>query len=237
MTSNFSLCHQKCCISFSLHITPIAMHACVCSGTRAQYQWSCSPLDTANNRYLIPDLGIRDDGDVADIRGELDRSDTSLTYFFPIPPTLNCSGTVSAVQFCYLDNIPRFSNIVFTLLTLERNDLDFEVISQTTIRSSPSPGLCTTPFLSIFTYCCDTVSLGNFDIPAPNFTFGVVLSSALPLLTYEPENAGNQQFLVEHFRYSSDRFLFIPGSVISLTEEDRFTNQTLRLIQFFISES
>ena len=125
---------------------------------------------------------------------------------------------------------------MFTLLILERNNLDFEVISQIPIQSTPPGELCTTPFLSP-TSCCDTVPLGNFTLPSLNFTFGVVLSSALPLLTYESGNAANQQFLVEHFRFSSDRFSFTPGSVISLTEEDMFTDQTLRLIQFFISES
>ncbi len=69
------------------------------TGVEAQmYEWSCSPLDASNNRYTLPDLRYGDDENVASIRGGLLLSGLDI---YPVPSTLNCSGTVLAVEFCY----------------------------------------------------------------------------------------------------------------------------------------
>ena len=97
----------------------------------AQYQWSCSSLDTANNRYLLPDLDIEDDSDVASRSDGTFVSVTALIgedYIFPVPSALNCGGTVSAIQYCYIgDRIGIRDQLVFTLLTLQQNSMDFTI--------------------------------------------------------------------------------------------------------------
>ena len=178
------------------------MHA----GVAAQYQWSCSSLDTANNRYLLPDLDIGDDSDVA--RSALISSDTSTSvdYIFPVPSALNCSGTVSAIRFCYTGDSIGTEQSVFTLLTLQQNNLDFTITDVIPVRSTPTTEICTVGFLlfvGTVQYCCDTLSLDmmdRFSLPAPNFAFGVLPEDS-SLLTYHPSISANSVFLVEHFRF------------------------------------
>ena len=210
----------------------------------AQYQWSCSPLlNTIDGRYRLPDLGYGNDEDVARIARDLTFIESGISYVYPIPSTLNCSGTVTAVEYCYrtpLGSQLGIRQLVFTLLTLQRNGLDFTITDVIPIRSTPTSDICTqtlTTLLSNFIpqyTCCDTISLNmmnRFLLPAESFSFGVI---SVNLLTHRV--GIYPQFLVDHFRYSRADFSApVIGGSITLTESSRGSDRTLSLLQFFIS--
>ena len=207
-------------------------------GLNAQYQWSCSPLlDTIGDRYSLPDLGVGDDEAVAFIAlfGGLQLSSEGTTHIYPIPSTLNCSGTVTAVEYCYraVNGQLGTQQLVFTLLTLQQSGTTFTITDVIPISSTPTSDICTGQ------YCCDTLSLdmmNSFLLPADNFAFGVQISSSVNLLGYY--DGFSPQFVVEQFRYSQADFSApAMGGSITLTENDRESDRTLRLLQFFISKS
>ena len=213
----------------------------ILTGTDAQlYQWSCSSLDAANNRYTLPDLGISDDEDVARIGTNLVDSEGSEFYIFEIPPALNCNGTVSALQYCYLGNI-NFGReqLVFTLLLLKQDRLNFTVTDTIAAISTPSSQICTRRNIFLFTlqYCCDTLLLGEeqkFSLPTSNFAFGTRFAEFL--LTYIPSL--NPRFLVENFRLAGEDLpLFTAGDRFTVNEEDRRRDGALQLLQFLISKA
>ena len=178
---------------------------CLFLGLSAQYQWSCSPLlDTIGDRYRLPDLG---DGGVEDIAGIL-LFPVVPSFIYPIPSTLNCSGTVTAVQYCYRARDIQLGRelLVFTLLTLQQSGLNFTITDVIPIRSTPMSDICTQSsilFMGTFQYCCDILSLDMLDsflLPAENFAFGVQISSSVNLLGYN--GFFPPQFVVEQFRPS-----------------------------------
>ena len=199
----------------------------------AQYQWSCSSLDTANNRYLLPDLDIGDDSDVANLIGSITNED----YIFPVPSALNCGGTVSAIWYCYTGNSIGREQSVFTLLTLQQNNLDFTITDVIPVRSTPTTEICTARSVLIVgtvQYCCDTLSLDmmdRFSLPAPNFAFGVLPEDSL--LAYNSAFLSN--FLVEHYRFA-DSVIGTPTTGNTISLNTRASDRALRLLQFFISK-
>ena len=211
-------------------------------GLNAQYQWSCSPLlDTIGDRYHLPDLGDGDDGSVAFIAhaSGLQLSSVGSSHIYPIPSTLNCSGTVTAVEYCYraVNSQLGTEQLVFTLLTLQQSGLDFNITDVIPISSTPTSDTCTQSLFSV-QYCCDILSLDMLDsflLPAENFAFGVQISSSVNLLGY---NGGSfPQFIVEQFRYSQANFgAPAMGGRITLSESNRVSDRTLRLLQFLISK-
>ena len=223
-----------------LHIKSLFFQYYTHAGIDAQYQWSCSPLDTANNRYILPDLGIRDEDDVGDNRFNLFPSNTDVVYIFPLPSTLNCSGTVSAMQYCYGTSVNNLGTeqLIFTLLTLEQNDLIFIINNTVVVRSTPSRDICTRREVVInFEYCCDTLSLEIADLfflPVSNFAFGVIPVS---ILAYNPTFSVNDPFLVEHYRFPTS-VIGTPavGNMFTLDGANLVTDRSLRLLQFFISK-
>ncbi len=212
------------------------------------YEWSCSPLDANNSRYTLPDLGYGDDENVASMARSEGLSTGASNVAMPIPSTLNCSGTVTAVEFCYFrvvrDSVIEYGTEypLLTLLTLEQNNtFTFTVTNRINISSTPTPEICTDVIfdiapLDVYRYCCDSMELNvtdHFNLPAPNFAIG--MSSTFQLLQPAYRLDSRPEFRVE--QYSND------GSASSepLTE-DTFTlsrlrtQQTLRLFQFVISK-
>jgi hypothetical protein len=211
-------------------------------GVNAQslYQWSCSPLDAAQNRFTLPDLGFgssEDDENVA----RLGTGNLTLAGFlqvFSIPPTLNCSGTVSSVQYCYVGNptntIFGTDLMVSTLLILRQNGLTFTISDAIDISSTPSAQKCTGQTVR---FCCDSQPLdvaNSFSLPASDFAFGV--APAFAELSYRVETF--PLFRVESFLTS---LADIGGSAsvgnsFTLSNSDRNTSMALRLFQFTISK-
>ena len=154
------------------------------SGVDSQQQ--CSALDAANNLYYFPNLPQLEgnDGTVADaaLSGSYSTSFSGRTYIYPVSLTqVNCSGTVSAIKYCYMykGNSRQLGNelLAFTLLTLEQNGLNFRITDRIEVRTTPRSQICTERS-SLSQYCCDTTSLNmvdHFILPASNFAYGIAI--------------------------------------------------------------
>ena len=211
---------------------------CFSAGTQAQYQWSCSPLDTANNRYLLPDLGIRNDGDAADNR-ELLLASADAVYVFPLPSSLNCSGRVSALQYCYEGSNLGTEQSIFRLIILQQSGSTFTVNNTVLVRSTPSDQICTRGFVIFLwrsvTHCCDTLTLemsNQFNLPASNFAFGTI--SINGLFAYLPTVTPLD---VDHYRFDQSAVSTTVGSTISVGTGNLRSDRTVRLLQFYLSKS
>ena len=210
-------------------------------GFNAQYQWSCSSQqqrDTIGDHYRLPDLGDRDDEDVAEFIFALELSQIGVSYIYPIPSTLNCSGTVAAIGYCYRagDSQLGTEQLVFTLLTLQQDTFDFMITDVIEIRSTPTSDNCTQ--ISMSQYCCDILSLDMMDsflLPAENFAFGVVTSTSVHLLEFNGQLVS--EYIVEHFEYVQTGFgTPVIGNTIALTMSNEVSDRTLRLLTFYISK-
>ena len=217
-------------------------------GTQAQYQWSCSPLDTANNRYLLPDLGIRNDGDVADINNRLISSATEV-YIYPLPSSLSCGdgGTVTSFQFCYQGSNFGTEQSIFRLLVLQQSGSTFTITNTVLVRSTPTDQICTSREVPRFllppvtvNYCCDTFTLDmavQFSLPASNFAFGTIASGTNLFLAYSAGNNDNSNLLVDHYRFNQEDFDATEGSTFTVDNDNLMNDRSVRLLQFFISKS
>ena len=146
------------------------------------------------------------------------------------------------MEYCYRagDSQLGTEQLVFTLLTLQQSGLDFTITDVIPISSTPTSDKCTKLFqFSYFQYCCDILSLDMLDsflLPAENFAFGVQISghaSSVNLLGYN--GIFSPQFVVEQFRYTQISAPVI-GDTVTLTEINRESDRTLRLLQFSISK-
>ena len=99
---------------------------------------------------------------------------------YPASSTLSCSGTVSAVRFCYrIYKRKNFGQNIFTLLFLHQNKLTFNITREFTVLSKPTPKICN-PYKS-YQYCCDTRTLSNVHLPSSGFAFGIINTELLYL--------------------------------------------------------
>ena len=209
------------------------------SGTDAQYEWSCSALD---NQYALPDLGglVEDDGRVQANQLTLRGSSSSNIYVYPIPSTLNCNGTVTALRYCYNANNFQLGTeqLVFTLLTLEESGPSFTISDVISVRSTPTSQICTGTFL-VFTgqYCCDLWTLDvvkQFPLPTMDFAFGVAASDSVTLLSF---SSFSSQYRVEQYIQGTETLVSLAvGSTITVNSDSMTTSSTLRLFQFVISK-
>ena len=206
------------------------------SGVESQ-QLQCSALDAANNLYYFPSLRGPLEGNDERVAGAafLNTYESSVggaTYIYSVPLTqVNCSGTVSAVEYCYRGSDGQLGTelLAFTLLTLEQNGLNFRVTDRIEIRTTPHSQICTGSISNI-QYCCDITSLNmadHFILPVSNFSFGIITPpSSVSLLGYR------RLFQVAHYQESQ---AIIPsvGSTFSVGSQ---VTQGIRLLRFQLSE-
>jgi hypothetical protein len=203
---------------------------CAYAGTNAFYQWSCSSLDS--NSYSLPDLDLANASSIS-------LTPLNEVTIFPLPPTLNCSGTVSAVSYCYFREAESNFNeeLIFTLLTLEqKGQNNFVVTNEINIHSTTTADICTT-FLG--RTCCDTSQLNaanQFNLPTSNFAFGIISRSewSVSLGNLQTFGTSLSQYAVEHYSLSSVNVNVAMGSTI--TVGDLRTDTRLRRLKFFISK-
>ena len=232
-------------------IAELCMLHGVTAGTGGQtqqlYEWSCSPLDANTSRHTLPDLRYGDDENVAFILQDLFSSDANVDVI-SIPSTLNCGGTVSAVEYCYASTVetaPLEETFqLFTLLTLEQNGLTFRINDIIPVFSTPTDSICTDIAFtqtSDIRVCCDSMPLNRFllfqefELPAPNFAFGIIPESIINHLRYDA--AEFPEFRVEQYSFP-DTVIGMPeaGQLFSVSGSDRTTNMALRLLKFVISK-
>ena len=196
------------------------------------YQWQCSALDAAN-LYYLPNLPEGNDRAVAVLFGSYISSSAGTAYIYPVPSTqVNCSGTVSAVEYCYRGNTGQLGTelLAFTLLTLEQNGSNFRVTDRIDIRTTPHSQICTRFLLTTTQYCCDITSLNmadRFILPAPNFAFDIAIPpSSVSLLGFR------SSLQVAHYQEAQT---VIP-SVGSTFSVGNTVIQGLRLLRFHMSK-
>lgn len=187
-----------------------------------------------NNRYFLPNLGLGNHSLSEESSESVAQSDINSAIIFPVPPMLNCSGTVSEIEYCY--NAIGFPTglVVFTLSILEKkNEETFLVTNTVSIQSSNN---CpTTGGFSQFQFCCGTLTLHSsdqFHLPTENFAFGIVTLSSSRTLAAFPSTV-SPQYLVEHYTVSVTE---VPVMGDTLRVGSTETNKTLRLLQFSMSE-
>ena len=203
------------------------------------YEWSCSPRDANTDSFTLPNLGYQDDENVAGLN-EFNSPSSDLDVYL-IPSTLNCSGTVTAVEFCYFgsdEGIVFGTNYsVFDLYILEQESLAFTVTDLMNVHSTPSNETCTDQAFDegfSIRYCCDKVPLSlpdQFRLPGTNSAFGAMRTAGtFSTLSYTPDNF--PEFEVESYLVSSRTTLAV-GDTLSVTDTIRRTNG-LRFLQFTI---
>jgi hypothetical protein len=163
-------------------------------------------------------------------------ADEDRVYIFSLPPESperNCSGCVTAVQFCYRaklkDDQIGVSRQAFTLLMMTGENLLFRVSHRLPVRVTPSSSNCVvglkvknrTPH-----DCCTSVRLpdNRFQIASSNITFGVWVRQLIRPFLFD------QHFQVEQFQFQeyTDSFTLTDGARV---------HGRLFLLRFLIGES
>ena len=160
---------------------------------------------------------------------------TSEDYIIPVPSALNCSGTVSAIRYCYTGDSIGTEQSVFTLLTLQQNNLDFNITDVIPVMSTPTNEICTerSYFWRKRQFCCDTLPLemmDRFSLPVQFFAFGVIPTNNLLMYSIIFPS-----FRVEHYRYAHS-VIGTPTTGNTIPLNTRGSDRALFLLQFFISK-
>ncbi len=197
-----------------------------CYTVSSSYEWRCSPLDKVNNKYYLPDFG----GTATVLGYTWEPSVVSVTYIYDVDEsTLNCSGTVTAVEFCYARTSSRKNHRnVFDLLILTRQDSNsIRVTKSIPISFHPTSDQCDS---SDSSKCCDIMTLteqNQFNISISNFLIGMVnvdtLNLAAPFINLYP-------------RYQTPSYQLSVGRPIvnSMLTLSGAISQPLRLMWFHI---
>ena len=173
---------------------------------------------------------------------------------FPLPTTLNCSGTVSAIEYCYNGNVDSLIYgmrylVIFTLITLEQENLTFTITDVIPVHAMPTPSLCSDRNFSSTTvrYCCDSLQLNTthqFNLPALNFAFGMIRSTSRRIHQLRYRSSSDRglfipEFLVEQYSFNRTQLDFDAprvGDTFTLDDSSRTTDRGLRVFQFLICE-
>ena len=173
------------------------------------------------------------------------RSIAGLGHIYPIPPTLNCNGIVTAIEFCYAvqDSQLNTDVIIFTFLTLQQNGLNFTVTDMLNVPSTPTSEMCTRVPIGPVTlnYCCDTLSLdltslAQFPLPMEQFAFGIVPTFQNQLLRYDPYSSPGSSLKAEQFTFTEAMGANMPAPGRTYTFNESDMNEALRLIKMHISK-
>ena len=167
-----------------------------------EYQWNCSAFDSDTRGYFLPNLEASNSTAVQQLASEntIITSSPGFSYVYPVPSAeVNCSGTVKLIEYCYSGTVSEvdIEHHLFTLSTLSilptlgdgNSNISFKVLFTKEITTIPTFENCSQDGITIF--CCDVATLiemEQFQLPAPNFAFGVSLPlSAVHLLAFSPQ--------------------------------------------------
>ena len=133
------------------------------------YEWTCSPYDSANDKYYLPYFG--ETSEIFQFTWQ--DSTAGVSYVYPINSNeLNCTRLVTALEFCYTTTIPPSNNSVsevFNFLLLNRQTGNvFEVVNSILVRANPSQANCMN---SNPRRCCEVMEFNPQDQFNINLTF------------------------------------------------------------------
>ena len=137
------------------------------------YEWTCSPYDSANDKYYLPYFG--ETSKIFQFTWQT--SPVGITYVYRINSNeLNCTGLVTALEFCYTTTIAPSDNSAreaFNFLLLNRQTSNrFEVVKSILVRATPSQANCMN---SNPRRCCEVMEFNpqdQFNITSPNLAIG-----------------------------------------------------------------
>ena len=178
-----------------------------------------------NNKYYLPDFG----GTATVLGYTWEQSVVGVTYIYDVDAsTLTCSGTVTAVEFCYFRTTGSDRD-VFDLLILTRLDSSsIHVTKSIPISFEPSSEQCD----SSKSKCCDTITLteqDQFNLPTSNFLIGMVNVETPNLaapFTSLYSRFGTTQYQLSVGRPTANSMLTLTGAI----------TRPLRLMWFHISK-
>ena len=206
-----------------------------------EYKWHCSDWNDTSNTYYFPNVDI-ELLSLLYAKIFLVPSTAGVAYIYPVSSTqVNCSGTVSAVEYCYTVGREQLGTeqLAFTLLTLEKNGLDLEEVrKEIEVQTTPQSEICPLSGPRNHYYCCDITPLDITDqlpLPHTDFDFGIIIpDSNVNLLGYNP--LFNRALQVENYQIRTSSIPATGFNTISLTNTRKTTDQTLRLLRFHIGE-
>ena len=171
-----------------------------------------------------------------------------MSYVYPVPSaSRNCSGTVTAIQFCYrLQQLPQDGTTlhVFTLgiLVQNANTAGYEESDSIDVRSTPPPGMraqsngnntfCYS--LENSRFCCDLFHLNNslsFVFPKGNFAIAISTpSSSMARLQMYRNQTDSQEYEVSSSFITDSSLLDQGGLTPSGTSTTPLTFQAVKLL-------
>ena len=147
-------------------------------GSTSSYEWKCSPLDTDEKKHYLPDFG----GRTVVLGYTWEQSPAGITYIYDVDEsTLNCSGTVTAVEFCYVRTSAMRRNVFDLLILTQQDNNTARITKSIPICFHPSSDKCDS---SNSSKCCDVMTLteqDQFNISTSHFLIGMV-NVAIPNL-------------------------------------------------------
>ena len=205
--------------------------------------YECQPTSSSDQVFTpnIPDLYF-DHTDAAAFRTGDGANLTTVTgpggrttLIYTTPPESVCSGTVTAIQYCYHTTINSPRNFL-RFLSFSRNGLVITVKSARNIvgRAIPQDNVCSDyPGSNGHRICCDTTNLAvnsQFQIPS-NFTFGVILLNNNDVRPLAFSGTTDMKYQFPHFvtRLPSNP---PTGSTFTLNEGDYQSDRYLLLMRY-----
>ncbi len=178
-------------------------------------------MDTVNNKYYFPDLG-----GAATVMGYTwEQTAPGVTYVYEADESiLNCSGTVTAVEFCFVNSSADDRNLFDLLLLIRLDSNSIQVTKSIPISFHPPSVQCDS------SKCCDVMTLteqDQFNLPTSNFLIGMVIISSL----VAPFHNVYPRFETTSYQLSVGRPT--ANSVLTLSIA---TTRPLRLMWFHISK-
>ena len=196
------------------------------------YKWTCSPYDSANDKYYLPYFG--ETSQVFQFTWQ--SSTVGTTYVYPINSSqLNCTGLVTALEFCYTTTLPSNNRgtrdaLNFILLNRQTGN-SFEETKTVLVTATPFAASCMS---SNPRQCCEVMQFN------PQDQFDITSSSNLAI-AFGPQIDGRfstQGFIPnQHPMYDATSYI----TSVAITPGSRDFNapiqQPLRLAWLHIGES
>ncbi len=146
--------------------------------------YQCQPSSEENGQFFtpnIPDRYFNPQNLQSFASSQLLTESEEVIYIFPVPSESsqrrNCSGNLTAVQYCYGANNSNTNDnfqTVFNLHFLTLQDGRYVVNTSVFVQATPSRN-CSTSGSEGFSasYCCEKVSIIGINFPPSSFAFGV----------------------------------------------------------------
>ena len=137
------------------------------------FEWSCSPYDSANDKYYLPYFGK-----TSKVIQLMRQPSIPFITIYPINTNeVNCTGLATALEFCYTTDLPleiRSPRQAFQFFTLTRaSETVFGVTRSIQVTATPTSARCDGN--SVRRRCCEIMDFSlqdQFSINSSNLAIG-----------------------------------------------------------------